>query len=119
MKVLIVDDNEALAFVLQKILEDEDHETRTARDGEDGYLAYLHFRPDLVITDIQMPRKDGFQLMKDIRIHNPKIETIYMTGGGLSRFRRSTLENEKTRYQASFLKKPFSKVELMSCLLGR
>ena len=117
MKVLIVDDNEALAFVLQRILEGEDHETRTARDGEDGYLAYLHFRPDLVITDIQMPRKDGFQLMKDIRIHNPKIETIYMTGGGLSEF-RSQLEEEKTRRQASFLKKPFSKVELMSCFLG-
>ena len=116
MKVLIVDDNEALAFVLQRILEGEDHETRTARDGEDGYLAYLHFRPDLVITDIQMPRKDGFQLMKDIRIHNPKIETIYMTGGGLSGF-RLRLEEEKRRYQASFLKKPFSKVELMSCLL--
>jgi len=48
--------------------EDEDHETRTARDGGDGDLAYLHFRPDLVITDIQMPRKDGFQLMKDIGI---------------------------------------------------
>ena len=116
MKVLIVDDNEELAFVLQRMLEDEDHETRTAKDGEDGYLAYLHFRPDLVITDIQMPRKDGFQLMKDIRIHNPKIETIYMTGGGLSGF-RSTLEDEKTRYEVSFLKKPFSKVELMSCIL--
>ena len=116
MKVLIVDDNEALAFVLQRILEDEDHDTRTARDGEDGYLAYLHFRPDLVITDIQMPRKDGFQLMKDIRVHNPEIETIYMTGGGLSGI-RSRLEEEKTRYPTSFLKKPFSKVELMSCLV--
>ena len=116
MKVLIVDDNEALTLVLQEMLEDEDYETRTARDGEDGYLAYLHFRPDLVITDIQMPRKDGFQLMKDIRIHNPKIETIYMTGGGLRGF-RSRFEEEKTRYQASFLKKPFSRVELMSCFL--
>ena len=111
MKVLIVDDNEEVAFIVQEIIENENYRARTARDGEDGYLVYLHLRPDLVITDIQMPGKNGFELMKDIRVHNPKIRTIYMSSY-LSRF-RSLLEQEKKRYHASFLRKPFSKVELI------
>ena len=111
MKVLIVDDNEDLASIVQEIIENENYRARTAGDGEDGYLAYLHFRPHLVITDIQMPGKNGFELMKDIRVHNPKIRTIYMSSY-LSRF-RSLLEQEKKRYHASFLRKPFSKVELI------
>jgi DNA-binding response OmpR family regulator len=111
MKVLIVDDNAALASIVREIIENENYRARTARDSEDGYLTYLHFRPDLVITDIQMPGKNGFELMKDIRMHNPKIRTIYMSSC-LSRF-RSLLEEEKKRYHAGFLKKPFSSVELI------
>jgi YesN/AraC family two-component response regulator len=114
MKVLIVDDNEELAFIIKGIIEDENHIVRTARDGEDGYSVYLHFKPDLVITDIQMPGKNGFELMKDIRVYNPKIRTIYMSGN-LSWF-LSLLEEEKKRYHASFLGKPFSRVELIKLL---
>ena len=108
---MIVDDNAAIASIVQEIIENENHRARTARDSEDGYLAYLHFRPDLVITDIQMPGKNGFELMKDIRMHNPRIRTIYMSSY-LSRF-RSLLEEEKKRYHVCFLKKPFSSVELI------
>ena len=111
MKVLIVDDNVALASMVQEIIENENYRARTARDSEDGYLTYLHFRPDLVITDIQMPGKNGFELMKDIRMHNPKIRAIYMSSY-ISRF-RSLLEEEKKRYHAGFLKKPFSNVDLI------
>ena len=112
MKVLIVDDNEEIAYIVQEIIENENYRARTARDSEDGYLAYLHFRPDLVITDIHMPGKNGFELMKGIRMHNPKIKTIYMSSYLSSRF-RSLLEQEKKRYPVSFLRKPFSMVKLI------
>lgn len=111
---MIVDDNEELASIIQEMIENEDYRARTARNSEEGYLTYLHFRPDLVITDIQMPGKNGFELMRDIRMHNPKIRTIYMSGN-LSRF-RSLLEEEKKRYHTGFLEKPFSRVELIGLL---
>lgn len=111
MNILIVDDSEAIASVIQQLLENEHYSTMTAQDGEDGYLAYLHFKPDLVITDIEMPRKNGFELMKDIRSHNPEIKTIYMSGF-IDRF-RSLFEEEKKRYHAVFLEKPFSSIELI------
>jgi DNA-binding NtrC family response regulator len=108
---LIVDDDEGLAFIIQQMLESEGYEVMRARNGADGYWIYTLFRPDLVITDIRMPEENGLEMMKHIRTHNPKIKTIYMSGS-LSQF-RSQLEEEK-RHEVSFIKKPFSKIELMS-----
>ena len=96
-KILIVDDNQGLAHILKTMLEDEKYEVRLARDGRDGYLTYLLFGPDLVITDIQMPEKNGLELMEVIRMHNPEVKTIYISGD-LSRF-LSLLEEEKARYR--------------------
>ena len=111
MKVLIVDDNDATVRIIQELITSEDHRVRTAGDGIDAYWIYLHFEPDLVITDIEMPGKNGFELIKKIRTHNPGIKTIYMSGD-LSRF-DSLLNEEKTRYDASVLGKPFSMDDLI------
>jgi CheY-like chemotaxis protein len=114
MRILIVDDNQELAFTLQFMLEDEGYEVRLAKDGQDGYWAYLEFKPDLVITDIQMPGENGLELMEHIRTLNPRVRTIYMSGDIGSYL--SPLEEEKKRYPVSLLEKPFSKVELMGLL---
>jgi CheY-like chemotaxis protein len=114
MKVLIVDDNNEFAFIIQKILEAEGYETRSASDAQDGYLSYLFFRPDLVITDLQMPGDNGFELMRHIRAHNPWIKTIYMSGD-MSRF-AALLEEEKMKYRVSLLEKPFSYGDLARLL---
>ena len=105
MKVLVVDDNHCLASIIQETLEDEGCEVMTAKDGIDGYSAYLLFEPDLIITDIQMPRKNGLEMMECIRTHEPMIQTIYMSGD-ISSFRASLLEEEK-KYPVSFFEKPF------------
>ncbi len=105
MKVLVVDDNRFLASIIQEILEDEGCEVMTAKDGIDGYSAYLLFEPDLIITDIQMPGKNGLEMMECIRTHDPMIQTIYMSGD-ISSFRASLLEEEK-KYPVSVFEKPF------------
>ena len=114
MKILIVDDNQDLAFLIKWMLEDEGYEVRSAVNGRDGYSAYLLFNPDLVLTDIQMPEKNGLELMKEIRCHNPGVRTIYMSGD-LSRY-KPPLEEEKEKYHVGVLEKPFSKHELISLL---
>jgi UDP-3-O-[3-hydroxymyristoyl] N-acetylglucosamine deacetylase len=106
MKVLVVDDNHCLASIIREILEDEGFDVVTAKDGIDGYSAYLLFEPDLIITDIQMPRKNGLEMMACIRTHNPMIQTVYMSGD-INSFRASLLEEEK-KYPVSFFEKPFS-----------
>jgi len=116
MKILIVDDNQELAWAIQLMLENEGFEVRSAKDGQDGYWAFLEFKPDLVITDIQMPGGNGLELMEDIRTLNPTVRTIYMSGD-LNSF-WSPLEEEKKRYPVSLLEKPFSKGELMKLVSG-
>jgi CheY-like chemotaxis protein len=106
MRVLVVDDNWALASTIQEILEDEGLEVESAKDGIDGYAAYLHFHPDVVITDIQMPRKNGLEMMGHIRAHEPMIRTIYMSGD-MDSF-ESVLKTERQKYPVSLFEKPFS-----------
>ena len=112
MKILVVDDNQELASILQMMLEDEGYEVKAANDGTDGYMVYLLFEPDLVLTDIQMPGRNGLELMEDIRMHNPGVKTIYMSGDSGSYW--SFLEEEKNRYRAGFIEKPFSKDQLIN-----
>ncbi len=106
MKVLVVDDNRLLAATIQEILEVDGLEVRSAKDGVDGYSAYLLFKPDIVITDIQMPRENGLEMMGHIRTHDPMIKTIYMSGD-IGPY-RPFLKEEKRKYPVSFFEKPFS-----------
>jgi DNA-binding response OmpR family regulator len=110
MKVLVVDDNKNMTSIIRLMMERNNHRVKTANDGEKGYSAYIQFKPDLVVTDIQMPGKNGFELMSKIRSHNPSIRTIYMTGDPgrfLPRFKE-----EQNRHQADFICKPFSIADL-------
>jgi DNA-binding response OmpR family regulator len=111
MKILIVDDNQDLAFLIKWMLEDEGYEVKSAKNGTDGYSTYLLFNPDLVLTDIEMPEKNGLELIREIRSHSPCVRTIYMSGD-LSRY-GSPLEEEKEKYHAGVLEKPFSRNELI------
>jgi len=106
MKVLVVDDDPFLADTIQEILINDGFEVMSANDGVEGYSAYLLFQPDVVITDIQMPRKNGLEMMKHIRVHNPMVKTIYMSGN-IASFKPYIMD-EKKRYPVSFFEKPFS-----------
>ena len=108
---MVVDDDEGLAFILEQMLESEGHEVRRAADVAGARWIYLFFKPDLVITDIQMPERNGLELMSLIRTHNPRVKAIYMSGD-LGRF-RTLLEEEKKKYPVRMLQKPFSRKELM------
>ncbi|MCG6533837.1 MAG: response regulator [Syntrophales bacterium LBB04] len=111
MRVLIVDDDQTIASIVQSILEDEGYEVRLALNALEGYLGYLQYLPDLVITDIQMPGKNGLELINHIREHDPMVKAIYMSGN-LNQF-YSLLKEERTKYPITFLEKPFSRKELV------
>lgn len=110
-KVLVVEDSKGLAFIMQMVLQAGGFDVRTANDGWDGFFTYLTFSPDLVITDIDMPRENGLEMMKRIRVQNPEVRTIYMSGE-LTWF-WPLLEEERKKYGVSFLEKPFSRIELL------
>ncbi|MGH7872025.1 MAG: response regulator [Candidatus Binatia bacterium] len=113
-KILVVDDDVNLSFLLQQRLESEGYEARSENSVPAGYLTSQSFKPDLVLTDINMGDQTGFDLMRRIRNHNPRIKTIYMTGDPI-RY-RSVLEQEHKQHHAMCLSKPFSEHKLLESI---
>jgi CheY-like chemotaxis protein len=105
-KVLVVEDNGNLSFLLRERLGKEGYEVQCAENAADGYQTYLAFRPDLVLTDISMGQESGIELVERIRFHEPNIATIYMTGD--PECYQSELEEESALHHSNVLRKPFS-----------
>ncbi|EOD00183.1 Two-component response regulator SA14-24 [Caldisalinibacter kiritimatiensis] len=66
-KVLVVDDEKPIADILKFNLEKEGYEVLVAYDGEVAVNQALDNEPDIVLLDIMLPKKDGFQVIKEIR----------------------------------------------------
>jgi signal transduction histidine kinase len=67
-RILIVDDDEAFRYVLRQILADQAHyEVIEARDGAEGLQAIHQHAPDVVVLDLQMPKVDGFEVLRQLQ----------------------------------------------------
>lgn len=77
--ILIIDDDEFNLFFIKKCIQKFTDKIYTATDGESGYLLYLRYKPDLIITDISMPFMDGLQLATKIRLEDDQTPIIIQT----------------------------------------
>ena len=66
-KILIVEDEEIMYSLLQKKLTREGYEVTVAKDGEEGLEKIRESKPDLILLDIIMPRKGGFEVMEEMK----------------------------------------------------
>nr|MBQ8890255.1 response regulator [Clostridia bacterium] len=66
-KLLVVDDDPNICDMLKLYFENEGYKVRTAYDGAEGLNSFKLYDPDLVLLDIMMPRKDGWQVCREIR----------------------------------------------------
>ncbi len=80
-KLLIVDDDPNICEMLRLYLENEGYKVKTANDGADGVNYFKIYEPDLVLLDIMMPKKDGWQVCREIREISPK-PVIMITAKG-------------------------------------
>ena len=112
--ILVVDDDELLARMVAELLRVEGYEVWTARDGLQGYSSYYQHQAQTVVTDIDMPELDGFEMMRCIRAINPYARAIYMSGAP-EQYRR-TLVTEAQDFGAAVLRKPFEDVDLLKLI---
>lgn len=77
--ILLIDDDAALLNVLALSFEDAGHAVRCASDGTDGWERITRKRPDLIISDVNMPGIDGFALCKKLRGANDATPLILLT----------------------------------------
>jgi CheY-like chemotaxis protein len=113
LKVLLVEDDENLSYLLRQLLEFKGYETATAKDGAEGVLIYRLFKPDLVISDLELPGENGVIAVRRMRsADNRQVRTIFMSGN-LAQF-SNELEREKVRPEVTLLAKPFSNRDLLN-----
>jgi CheY-like chemotaxis protein len=120
-KLLVVDDDTIFRRLLIEILTSQGFEVAEARDGEEGLAVFKKTNPDLVITDIRMPKKNGFQLAEEIRTLSPMIPIIFISGwydpGKITLGKElgsSLMRNNSPN--THFLKKPFRISQLISLI---
>jgi CheY-like chemotaxis protein len=79
-RVLVVDDEPSMREVTRAILESQGYEVLTVADGLDGLNALSGALPDVIISDLSMPRMSGFEFLAIVRKRFPRIATIAMSG---------------------------------------
>ena len=85
-QILLVDDEPGLRNAVKTFLEDEGFEITVAVDGEDGWEKAQQFFPDLIISDIMMPRCNGYSLLERVRADERLSGTplIFLTAKGMT-----------------------------------
>jgi len=82
MKILLIEDDRIERKMIRRWLEGSGWRVFEASDGNEGLAQCRRHRPDLVITDIVMPDKEGIELIIDIRFNDPDIKLIAISGAG-------------------------------------
>lgn len=108
MRILIVEDDAALASFLRKGLEAEHHAVDTANDGEQGRAMALEFDYDLVVLDLNLPGVDGLSILKSVRQRKTSLPVMILTARSRVEDRVQCLDTGADDY----LVKPFSFLEL-------
>ena len=107
-RILIVEDEENIREVCKRYLEREEYEVYTAVNGTEGWDLFLTHQPDLIILDLMMPKKDGWELCEEIR-QQSNVPIIMLTAKGEERDRILGL----TMGADDYVTKPFSPRELV------
>lgn len=109
LKVLLVEDEENIARLLKDAIGDNFHSFIVAKDGIDAIELFLKIKPDIVITDINMPRLDGLDMSKKLKEINANIPIIILSAFSEKEKLFGAIDVGVTKY---FLK-PFDPDELL------
>ncbi len=116
--ILLAEDEPALGMIIKESLETRNFLVTHCLDGEAAYAAYKKSKPQMLVLDVMMPKKDGFTLAKEIRKDDRQIPIIFLTA-------KSQTQDVVEGFSIGgndYLKKPFSMEELivrMNSLLER
>ncbi len=108
-KILVVDDERPIAEIIKYNLQKEGFEVQTAYDGEDALKVVHKLNPELVILDIMLPKKNGFEVLKEIRMEYV-MPVIMLTAKEEENDKITGLELGADDY----ITKPFSNKELVA-----
>lgn len=107
--ILLAEDEPALGQIIKESLETRNFNVLLCENGEKAYEVYKTEKPKLLVLDVMMPKKDGFELAKDIRMEDETIPIIFLT----AKTQTQDVVEGFTIGGNDYLKKPFSMEELI------
>lgn len=118
IKILLVEDEPTLAMIIKDTLDGDEFEILLAADGEEGLARYTETKPDIIVSDIMMPKMDGFTMIRQIRKTDSLTPVLFLSA-------RSAAGDVVEGFELGgndYLKKPFGLAELIvriKALLGK
>ena len=109
-RILVIEDEPQMLLGLRDNLELEGYEVQTAADGEEGLAKAAAFAPDLVILDVMLPRKNGFDVCRELRARSNSTPVVMLTARSAETDKVLGLELGADDY----VTKPFSITELLA-----
>lgn len=109
IKILLAEDEVSLGQIVKESLESRGFEVIYCPNGEEALIQYEKEKPELLVLDVMMPKKDGFTLAKEIRSTDKKTPIIFLTS-------KSQTQDVVDGFQHGgndYLRKPFSMEELI------
>jgi CheY-like chemotaxis protein len=113
--ILLIEDDDGVRGMLRDTLVHCGHEVTEARNGQEGLALYFQIKPDLLITDIVMPEKEGLELLIELRKRHPPAKVIAISGGG-QRLGVDYLQIARLMGAAQVLAKPFASEALRAAV---
>jgi CheY-like chemotaxis protein len=114
-KILVVEDDPVNQMILADFLAANGYETITASTGPEGIERFEQDRPDLLLVDIQLPRKNGFELLRDIKGRPDGAATpILLMSAVYNDHDQSSRTVRLGTLADGYLSKPFDLVQLLA-----
>lgn len=108
-KILLVEDDSTLSFIVHDALTREGFDVVCAPNGESGFKLFKDTNPDIIVADVMMPRMDGFEMVRIIRLTSPTVPVLFLTA-------RTALDDVVKGFELGandYLRKPFQILELV------
>jgi CheY-like chemotaxis protein len=114
-QILLIEDDEIIRRMLRLTLMRFGHVVTEAKDGKEGLEVYWRTKPDLIVTDLVMPVKEGIEVLIELREKKSNVKIIAISGGG--RHNVSNYLNMAKQLGASkVIAKPFSSEDFMKAV---
>lgn len=114
-KILLIDDDNHFREMFAELLKRENFEVIETNDGRNALILYETHKPDLVITDIIMPDKEGIETILDLKRNHPNAKIIAISGGGRTNA-MDNLRSARLLGADQTFEKPFDNKEILKSI---
>lgn len=108
-KILLIEDDSTLSFIVQDALTREGFNVVCAFNGETGLRLFKESCPNIIVADVMMPKMDGFEMVRRIRLTAPAVPVLFLTA-------RTALDDVVKGFELGandYIRKPFQILELV------